>query len=87
MGGGDSEVWVSGPPTETRCQGLSFPSKARPREFFGLQSVCPDSLPEFRWEGCIGNQSLSFLAAGSATLGGPCYSSVVGKGIHEGKGI
>lgn len=49
-GGGDGEVCESGPPTETRCQGLSLLSKARPREFSGLQSVGPDFLPEFRWE-------------------------------------
>lgn len=46
--GGISELWASGHPIKTRYQGLSFPPKARRREFSGLQFLGPDFLPEFR---------------------------------------
>lgn len=45
---GNSEGWAVGLPIEARCPGLSFPSKARPREFSGLQFLGPDLVPESR---------------------------------------
>lgn len=45
--GGNSEG-ASGLPIETRCQGLSSPSKAGRREFSGLRFLGSDFLPEFR---------------------------------------
>lgn len=44
---GNSEG-ASGLPIETRCQGLSSPSKAKRREFSGLQFLDSDFLQEFR---------------------------------------